>query len=74
MEQKQIIARMAHMYYKQNMDLKEIAKAFNTSYATVSRFLKKGRELGIINIQMQKSLNIILFKFFDAGFNELYIS
>lgn len=50
MDENIFIAKIAHMYYAQGMDLKEIGKIFNISYATISRLLKKGREAGIIKI------------------------
>lgn len=50
MDEDALIAKIAHMYYVQNMDLKEIGEAFNVSYATISRLLKKGREKKIIRI------------------------
>lgn len=46
----ELIAKVAHMYYKQDMDLRKIGKVFNVSYATISRLLKKGRETGIIKV------------------------
>lgn len=50
MREEELIVKAAHMYYKQDMDLKEIGKIFNVSYATISRLLKKGRETGIIEV------------------------
>ncbi|MCL4377919.1 MAG: hypothetical protein M1479_08635 [Actinobacteria bacterium] len=50
MREEELIAKVAHMYYKQDMDLREIGKIFNVSYATISRLLKKGRETGIIEV------------------------
>ena len=50
MDESTFIAKIAHMYYAQDMDLKEIGEIFNVSYATISRLLKKGRETGIIKI------------------------
>ena len=50
MDENTLIAKIAHMYYVQDMDLKAIGSIFNVSYATVSRLLKKGRETGIIKI------------------------
>jgi len=52
MEKEKLLLRMAYMYYKQNMDLKEIGEQFNISYATVSRFLKEGRKSGLIEIKI----------------------
>lgn len=50
MREEERIAKVAHMYYRQDMDLREIGKIFNVSYATISRLLKKGRETGIIKV------------------------
>lgn len=50
MKEEELIAKIAHMYYKQDMGLREIGEIFNVSYATISRLLKKGRETGIIKI------------------------
>jgi len=51
-EEQNLIAKIAHMYYMEGMDLKAIGEIFNISYATVSRLLKKGREKGIIKIHI----------------------
>jgi len=50
MEEQNLIAKIAHMYYMEGIDLKTIGEIFNISYATVSRLLKKGRGKGIIKI------------------------
>lgn len=50
MDEITFITKIAHMYYAQDMDLKEIGEIFNISYTTISRMLKKGRETGIIRI------------------------
>ena len=50
MEEERLIAKIAYLYYFENMDLKAIGNLFGVSYATISRLLKKGREDGIINI------------------------
>lgn len=50
MEEERLIAKIAYLYYFENMDLKAIGSLFGVSYATISRLLKKGREDGIINI------------------------
>ena len=50
MEENKLIAKIAHLYYMENKDLKEIGKIFNVSYATISRLLKKGRTNNIIKI------------------------
>jgi len=50
MREEELIAKVGHMYYRQDMDLREIGKIFNVSYATISRLLKKGRETGIIEV------------------------
>ena len=60
MEEERFIAKIAHMYYKQNMTLKEIAKVFSISLATISRLLKKGKQIGIIKIIVDSSSNRLL--------------
>ena len=50
MNENMLIAKIAHMYYYQGMDLKKIGNSFNVSYATISRLLKKGRDIGIIKV------------------------
>lgn len=50
MDNNRLISKIAHLYYYQDMDLKEISKIFNISYATVSRLLKQGRNKGLIKI------------------------
>ncbi|MHB1274286.1 MAG: sugar-binding transcriptional regulator [Candidatus Humimicrobiaceae bacterium] len=57
MREEEFIAKVAHMYYKQDMDLREIGKIFNVSYATISRLLKKGRETGIIKVFIDNPSN-----------------
>ncbi len=60
MEENEFLSRIAHMYYRQDMDLKAIGKAFNTSYATISRSLKRARELGIITININNPISRLL--------------
>jgi deoxyribonucleoside regulator len=60
MEENEFLSRIAYMYYKQDMDLKAIGKAFNTSYATISRSLKRARELGIITININNPISRLL--------------
>jgi len=57
MNEEELIVKVANMYYKQDMDLKEVGKIFNVSYATISRLLKKGREMGIIRIFINSQSN-----------------
>lgn len=66
-----LIAKIAHMYYVQDMDLKEIGSIFNVSYATVSRLLKKGRETGIIKIVIDSNFerSILLESELKNAFN-----
>lgn len=57
MEREKLIARIAYLYYFENMDLKKIGSLFGLSYSTISRFLKKGKEEGIIRITINSSYN-----------------
>ena len=47
-----LIARVARMYYEQDMRQSEIAKQLGLSQATVSRLLNRSREEGIIRISV----------------------
>lgn len=60
MEEERFIAKIAHMYYKQDMDFKEISKVYNISLSTISRLLKRGKEIGIIDININSSSNRLL--------------
>lgn len=60
MDENEFLSRIAYMYYKQDMDLKAIGKAFNTSYATISRSLKRARELGIVAININNPISRLL--------------
>jgi len=60
MEENEFLSRIAYMYYRQDMDLKAIGKAFNTSYATISRSLKRARELGIITVNINNPISRLL--------------
>jgi len=57
----ELIVKIAHLYYMENMDLKEIGKVFNLSYATISRLLKKGREQGLIRVIIKSNFNKRVF-------------
>lgn len=46
------LAKIAHMYYLDNMGQPEIARRMNVSVATVSRALGKARETGIVRITL----------------------
>lgn len=66
------IAEIARMYYEHDKNQEEIAKEFGTSRSTISRVLKRARDLGIvrftivdpnsacsqISIQLQKKLGL----------------
>jgi len=71
MDESTFIAKIAHMYYAQDMDLKEIGSIFNISYATISRLLKKGRETGIIKIVIDSNFegSILLESELKNAFN-----
>jgi len=75
MDENTLIAKIAHMYYVQDMDLKEIGSIFNVSYATISRLLKKGREAGIIRIVIDSYFerSIILESELKNAFNLLEV-
>jgi len=60
MEETEFLSRIAYMYYKQDMDLKAIGRAFNTSYATISRSLKRAREIGIVTININNPISRLL--------------
>jgi len=60
MEETEFLSRIAYMYYKQDMDLKAIGRAFNTSYATISRSLKRAREIGIVTININNPISPLL--------------
>lgn len=60
MNENEFLSRVSHMYYKQNMDLKAISKVFNISYATISRTLKKAREIGIVSININNPSSRLL--------------
>lgn len=66
------IAEIARMYYEHNRNQEEIAKEYGTSRSTISRILKRARDLGIvrftivdpnsvcsqISLQLQKQLGL----------------
>jgi DNA-binding transcriptional regulator LsrR (DeoR family) len=46
----ELLARVAHLYYKKNRTQAEIAQQLNISRPQVSRLLAEGRELGVVDI------------------------
>lgn len=48
------ISQIAHMYYNLNMSQPEIAEKMFFSRSTVSRILKRARELGIVEIKVHR--------------------
>lgn len=49
-----LLYRIARDYYQFDMPQKEIAKRENISRPHVSRLLKKAKEVGIVNIEINK--------------------
>ncbi|MCL5985109.1 MAG: hypothetical protein M1371_00915 [Actinobacteria bacterium] len=56
-----LISKIAHLYYREERNIKEIADIFGISYSTVSRMLKRGKQSGIITI----NINSFYDKFFE---------
>lgn len=52
-----MISQVAHMYYDLNMQQPEIAEKLFFSRSKVSRMLKRGRELGIVDIKVRRILD-----------------
>jgi deoxyribonucleoside regulator len=60
MDELVFLSRIAYMYYKEDMDLKSISKIFNTSYVTISRALKKAREIGVVTININNQVSRLI--------------
>lgn len=56
-----LISKVAYLYYNENKGLREIASTFGISYPTVSRILRRGKQRGIITININSTYN----KFFE---------
>ncbi|MFT8872186.1 MAG: sugar-binding transcriptional regulator [Sporolactobacillus sp.] len=54
---KDLYIRMAQMYYDQDLTQSQIAKQTGINRSTVSRILKKTRELGLVKITINADLN-----------------
>lgn len=54
-EARAYLAKVAHLYYLENMGQPEIARRMNVSVATVSRALAKAREEGIVRITIDRA-------------------
>ena len=52
MDQNDLLARVAWLYYIENLTQKEIARRFNMSRVKVTRLLKKAREEGLVEIRI----------------------
>ena len=52
MEQDDLLARIAWLYYIENLTQKEIARRFKMSRVKVTRLLKKAREKGLVEIRI----------------------
>lgn len=50
------LVKAATLYYEQNLDQEQIARRLGVSKATVSRLLRKAREVGIVEITVHKLL------------------
>jgi DNA-binding transcriptional regulator LsrR (DeoR family) len=57
-----LISKVAYLYYFENKNIKEIAEIFGISYPTVSRVLKRGKQRGIITINISSTYNKFLDK------------
>ena len=47
---KRILIKVAHMYYEADMKQSEIAKKLGIDRTTVSKYLKRAKEMGIVKI------------------------
>lgn len=56
MEEDKLLVRIAEMYYQEDKNQSEIAKALNIHRTTISRLLKRSREEGIVNISINYDL------------------
>lgn len=56
-----LISKIAYLYYYESKNIKEIAEIFGISYPTVSRVLKRGKQRGIITVNISSTYE----KFFD---------
>lgn len=55
-DENRFLFRMAQMYYEENMTQNEIAKEFDMNRSSVSRYLKRMREKGIVKITIDYSI------------------
>lgn len=53
--QMRLLSKVAHMYYKQEMKQGDIAHALGVERSTISKYLKKAKELGIITIEIRNN-------------------
>lgn len=51
-KEKRLLVRIAHMYYEENKTQQEIADKMGVSRPSISRFLQKAREEGIVEIKI----------------------
>lgn len=56
MDEDKLLVRIAEMYYQEDKNQSEIAKALNIHRTTISRLLKRSREEGIVNISINYDL------------------
>lgn len=54
-ETRTYLAKVARLYYLEEMSQPEIARRMNVSIATVSRALRKAREMGVVRITIDES-------------------
>lgn len=55
-----LFIRVAKKYYELNMDQEQIAKSENLSKSTISRMIRKAKELGFVSIQVNFPLESIV--------------
>jgi DNA-binding transcriptional regulator LsrR (DeoR family) len=55
LEMEKLLPKIAHLYYLEDMNQDKIAEKFNINRVRVSRYLKKARELNIVEIKVNYS-------------------
>ena len=50
-----LLPKIAHLYYLEDMSQEKIAEKFNINRVRVSRYLKKAREMNIVEIKVNYS-------------------